>query len=77
MTWLKFTRPRDIRFWLSKLVPVPMSSTYGVIGQVALAEGGVIDETGKWREHATWVQWRGRIYRHHITRLTDRGVLPS
>lgn len=41
-------------YLLSKLIPVPMRSTYGVC-----AENGVVTA----REHATWWQWRDRIFR--------------
>lgn len=37
---------------LSKLIPVPMRTTYTADGQ---------------RQHAVWVQWRHHIWRHRIT----------
>ncbi|MGH9005874.1 MAG: hypothetical protein ACRDYV_22335 [Acidimicrobiia bacterium] len=44
---------RNTRYLLSKLIPIPMRSTYGV------------DDAGKKRrQRARWWQWRGRIYRH-------------
>jgi hypothetical protein len=47
-------------YLLSKLIPVPMRSTYGVC-----ADGEVTHH-----EHATWVQWRDRIFRHRVQALT-------
>lgn len=45
-------------FALSKLIPVPMRSRYG-------APGDGYSATHK----ATWIQWRGRIFRHRVTAL--------
>lgn len=47
-----------MRLRLSKLIPVRMTSRYGV---VATAPDGASTET---RERATWWQWRGRVFRH-------------
>jgi len=44
----------DIRYWLSKLVPIRMRSVYGVS-----------DGTQRWGERAVWWQWRDRVYRVH------------
>jgi hypothetical protein len=41
---------------LSKIIPVPMKSTYGV------------EDVGVQRiQRATWWQWRGHIFRHRNT----------
>jgi hypothetical protein len=45
-----------LRYILSKLIPVPMHSTYGV-GDDATAR----------LQHSDWWQWRGRVYRHRVT----------
>lgn len=58
VNWLILIRRQDWRYNLTKLVPVPMRITYEVI-----------DGDSTWREHASWVQWRGRILRHRITPL--------
>lgn len=42
-------------YLLSKLIPVPMRSTYGVVNADGADPG---------HEYATWWQWRGRIWRH-------------
>lgn len=46
------------RYLLSLLIPVRMGSTYGVLddGTHRLGDDG--------REHATWWQWRWKVYRH-------------
>jgi hypothetical protein len=41
---------------LSKLIPVRMTSTYGV--------GYGDHDTTPTTERATWWQWRGHVYRH-------------
>jgi hypothetical protein len=48
-------------YLLSKVVPVRMASTYGVIVESAPESVSV---SGAVRERATWWQWRGRIWRH-------------
>lgn len=56
LSWLVLIRKRDWRYHLSRLVPIPMRTTYRV------------SNGGPWRaESARWVQWRGRIMRHHVT----------
>ena len=40
-------------YWLSKLIPVPMHSTYWAEGR---------------RESCRWWQWRGRVFRHRLVR---------
>lgn len=53
MRWLTAEIGRwDIRYWLSKLVPVRMRSNYTV------SDGG-----SRWAERAVWWQWRGRVVR--------------
>jgi len=44
-------------YLLSKILPMPMRTSY-CVG----------DENGP-RQRSTWVQWRGRAFRHRITRL--------
>jgi hypothetical protein len=50
---------RNIRYHLSQVVPMPFRSTYGVHN----------GDTGQLvgMERSTWVQWRGRIFRHRRT----------
>lgn len=43
---------RDWRYYLSRVVPVRMSSVYG------------IPQHPTRPERATWWQWRGRVYRY-------------
>ena len=55
MKWLIFTRPVDWRYHVSRALPLPMRSTYGVIGP-----------NSSWTERARWWQWRGRVFAHRI-----------
>lgn len=49
-------------YLLSKLIPVPMRSSYETTEANARL-------AGPRRERATWWQWRGHVYRHRVTRL--------
>ena len=49
----------NVRYLLSKVVPVPMRSTYQVHP----------DKGSDYPERSTWWQWRGRVYRYRPTRL--------
>lgn len=40
----------DVRYWLSKVVPIRMRSSYTVS-----------DGSDRWAEKAVWWQWRGRV----------------
>jgi hypothetical protein len=46
-----------MRYLLSFVVPVAFRSNYS----------RVEDDGSLTREHASWVQWRGRIFRHKVT----------
>lgn len=46
-----------MRYLLSKIIPVPMRTRYGLVE----ADGS----TSRWT--ASWVQFRGRIFRHRVT----------
>lgn len=46
-----------MRYLLSKIIPVRMRSSYGVV-----------TSTGVVPQRSDWWQWRGRAYRHVITR---------
>ncbi len=50
---------RNWRYHLSKLVPVPMRSTYS-------ASDGIAERD----ERASWWQWRGRVFAHRIVLLS-------
>jgi hypothetical protein len=39
----------DVRYQLSNLIPIRFRTVYG---------------TGNARRRATWIQWRGRVFRH-------------
>ncbi len=53
-----------MRYKLSKLIPVPMRSTYGFGPFTGLPAGVTASST---RQTSTWWQWRDRILRHRIT----------
>jgi len=45
-----------MRYAMSKIIPVPMRSRYGV------------ELGGKsFNEKASWIQWRGRIFAHKVS----------
>jgi hypothetical protein len=61
-----------VLYLLSKVIPVPMSSTYGVTvtspGSLTTdGTSGTMSFFGPTqRRTSRWVQWRGRVYRHRI-----------
>ncbi len=55
-----------MRYKLSKLIPVPMRSTYGMAWDPASLPAGVT-VSGSTRQTSTWWQWRDRIMRHRVT----------
>jgi hypothetical protein len=55
-----------VRYRLSKLIPVPMRSTYGV---VVAAESDTVQVQALRRQRSTWWQFRGHVFRHRIAVL--------
>jgi hypothetical protein len=63
-----------LRFLLSKIIPVPMNSTYAlsVSGEAVREGGNAIGFGNHYRDDdhhdlvsARWWQWRGRCFRQH------------
>lgn len=46
----------DLRYQLSRIIPMPMSTNYGLVQ----------DDGSHAQYHTSWWQWRGRIYNHII-----------
>jgi hypothetical protein len=57
-----------VKSGLSKLIPIRFRSTYR--RQVGVKGG---ENPTEIREHATWWQWNGHIFRHKVHILTDGG----
>lgn len=55
-----------MRYKLSKLIPVPMRSTYGLRFDPGSLPAG-LSISGSTLTTSTWWQWRNRIMRHRIT----------
>jgi hypothetical protein len=63
----------DVKYNLSRLIPVRFRSTYGVdISRTEVEEGGhgnhFVSGAHTDRERAAWWQWRGRIWGQQTTR---------